>query len=48
LPFDGCLDCDFSAKGTRVSIEEPNPDYLADYIAFLAPAYRRRKTAAST
>jgi SAM-dependent methyltransferase len=22
-------------KGTRVSIEEPNPDYLADYIAFL-------------
>jgi len=22
-------------KGTRVSIEEPNPDYLADYVAFL-------------
>jgi hypothetical protein len=22
-------------KGTRVSIEEPNPEYLTDYVAFL-------------
>jgi SAM-dependent methyltransferase len=29
------LVADAVPKGTRVSIEEPNPDYLADYTAFL-------------